>query len=235
MEKVFGIGFSKTGTTSFEYAMEHFGYKVYHGNYILKHNDYMLSLWIHRDYDEIKRMSKYWDAFADAPWGGTDLYKKLYEWYPSAKFVHTIRDAEKWYESMEKMLMRFDSNPATALDTYHANDRYGFSYFFKHTYGVENLVGNKQKIIDFYNKHNREVEEFMIKNKANYLKFNSIEEQGWKTLCPFLGVPIPEIDYPHKNNYAPIEKPVEKKVVPPPPKLSFGRRVINKIKRMIKA
>lgn len=69
VQKVFNIGFSKTGTTSFENAAIVLGYKTYRGDYRLKHNDYMMALWVNRAYDEIRQMTEYWDAFSDAPWG----------------------------------------------------------------------------------------------------------------------------------------------------------------------
>ena len=235
MEKVFNVGFSKTATTSFEYAMEHLGYNTYHGNYALKHSDYLLALWIHKDYDEIKKLSAYWDAFADAPWGGTDLYEKLIEWYPNAKFVHTIRNAEDWYASLEKMFMKFDKDPKTAIDTFHSNGRYGFAYFFKIRFGVENLVGNKNMIINQYVEHNEKVASFMKSRKANYLSFKSTEGEGWEILCPFLGKPIPSIPYPEKNIYEPnnkILKQKENKNSSSEP--GIGKKVANKIKRIIK-
>ena len=200
MEKVFNLGFSKTGTTSFEYALEHLGYLTYHGYYILPHSEYMLALWVHRDYEEIRKMTAYWDAFADAPWGGTSLYLKLYEWYPAAKFVHTYREPNSWYESLEKMLCTCSGGDLeSAFDTFHANGRRGFTYFMKQNFGIKTLAGAKRKIIDQYRRHNDEVTEFMIRAKADYLRFNSVDEVNWEVLCGFLGKPVPEITYPHCN------------------------------------
>ena len=232
MEKVFNLGFSKTGTTSFEYAVEYLGYNTYHGNYTLKHSDYMLALWIHRDFDEIRKMTAYWDAYADAPWGGTDLYLKLIEWYPEAKFVHTLRDADSWYASLEKMLMRFDTNPEKAIDMFHVNGRFGFSYFMKHNFGIENLSGAKQKIIDQYNRHNDQVTEFMLKKNAAYLPFKSVDGEGWEKLCPFLGKPIPEIAYPHHNPAVGTEQKVQPQTKPEV-NSNLGGRIINKIKKIL--
>lgn len=116
--KIFNLGFSKAGTTSFEHAMEHLGYKTYHGHYELPHNNYLMALWIHRDHTEIRRMTRYWDAFADAPRGGTDLYRQLYEWYPDAKYVQTVREPQTWHESLTKMLCKFSNgNLESAIET----------------------------------------------------------------------------------------------------------------------
>lgn len=224
MNKVFNIGFSKSGTTSFETAMEVLGYKVYRGDYRLKHNDYMMALWIHKDFEEIRRMTTYWDAFADAPWGGTDLYKQLIKWYPNAKFVYTIRDPEKWYESLYKMLTRYDDNPTTALDTYHKNERYGFTYFLKQTFGITNLVDCKEQIIRYYENHLIEAKEFFKNNTDNFLTFDPINGDDWNRLCPFLGLPIPNDKYPHDNQYVPIKSDNS----------SLSSKIKNKISKLIK-
>ncbi len=205
MKKVFNIGFSKTGTTSFEYAMEILGFKTYHGNYNLKHNDYLMSLWVNKDFLEIKKMSNYWDAFADVPWGGTNLYIKLLEWYPDAKFIYTIRNSDDWYNSLYKMLTRFDDNPLTALDTYHANERYGFTYFLKREYNIDNLVDVKDKIIKHFENHKKDVIEHFENKGKEILFFDPINNEGWKKLCPFLDKPIPNCEYPHRNKYIPIQ------------------------------
>jgi hypothetical protein len=171
----------------------------------------MLALWINRDYQEIRKMSSYWDAFADAPWGGTDLYIKLYDWYPSAKFVLTYREPDSWYGSLEKMICEFSNgNLESAIETFHANGRYGFSYFMKANFGIETLAGAKQRIMDQYKRHNDEVSEFMDRNKADYLRFNCVGGEGWEVLCPFLGKSVPDTSYPHLNQAIPSNEPAEK-------------------------
>ena len=199
MEKVFCIGFSKTGTTSIEYALEKLGCKVCHGHWNLKHNDYLLALWIHNDLEEIRRLSRYWDAFADAPWGGTELYRALHSWYPDAKFVLTLRDPEDWFSSLERMLTCFDSNLQTALDAFHAQGRHGFVNFVRHRFEVSQLVGNKDKIIEHYTAHFERAEEYLVHSNASFARLDCTKEDGWKVLCPFLGKDTPPVPYPRLN------------------------------------
>ncbi|MFZ9858738.1 MAG: sulfotransferase family protein [Roseiflexaceae bacterium] len=207
-QKVFNVGFSKTGTTSFEQASMILGYETYRGNWQLNHSDFMLALWVNRDYTEIRRMTTYWDAYADAPWGGSDLYKHLIEWYPDAKYVHTVRSTNHWYESLYSMLTKFDENPATALASFHASKRYGFVYYFWHEFGIENLVNNKSKICEKYDRHNQEVTEFMKAAGVSYLQMDLENGAGWDVLCPFLGRDVPTQPFPHSN-----KKPTQESLV----------------------
>ncbi len=201
MEKVFGIGFSKTGTTSLEDVFETLGYNTCKGHWNLKHNDYLLSLYVNKDYNEIYKMTQYWDAYADGPWGGGDLYKKLYEWYPDAKFILTYREPEKWYESFYQMLTKFDDSEEKAMEAFHINKRYGTIYFFKHIFKIDNLKNNKQQIVDYYVRTNKEIEIF-FDQKKNFLKIDLTKEKQhnpWEIICDFLEKSVPDIPFPHSN------------------------------------
>lgn len=198
--KVFCLGFSKTGTTSLEYALKSLGYNVCHGHWQSNYTFYLLALWIHRDYEELLRMTRYWDAFADGPWGGTELYVKLVEHYPNAKYVLTERDPESWYDSFEKLITMFDPNPETALASYHDHQRYGSGYYFESIFGITKLAGHKDKIIGTYTAHNRNVKEFFEAKDIELLSFDvSSEPNVWQLLCPFLGMPAPNVPFPHFN------------------------------------
>ncbi len=199
MEKVFGLGFSKSGTTSLETSLETLGYKVCRGHWQNSYTFYLQALWIHRDYNEIFRLVNYWDAFADTPWGGTTLYEELYERLPDSKFILTVRDDEEWYNSLEKLLTMFDLNLETAFDSYHSNGMYGSHYFFSHVFGIDTLAGNKQKIIDHYHNYNLAVIDFFAKRNVELLVMDFAKGDGWEKLCPFLGKPIPPIPFPHQN------------------------------------
>jgi len=199
--KVFGLGFSKTGTTSLENVYDVLGYNVCRGHWNLKHNDYLLSLYVNGDYKEIYKMTKYWDAFADGPWGGGSLYKKLYEWYPDAKYILTVRDSEKWYQSIYNMITTYDKAESTAMETYHSEKFYGSAYFFRHIFNITELENSKEAMINYFEATNKEIISF-FEDKNNLLvidltKNNS--EEKWEKICKYLDKPIPEIEFPHSN------------------------------------
>ena len=225
-EKVFGIGFSKTGTTSLEQALTILGYNVCKGRQDLKHNDYLAALYVNKAYDEIYRLTKYWNAFADGPWGGSDLYKKLYEWYPDAKFILTIRDPESWYNSYIRMVTKFTENRdlENAWDDFHAHGRYGSVYFFKHVFQIGTLAGNKDKIIGYFEKTNNDIKAF-FKEKRNFLELNIIGGEGWEKLCDFLSHEIPQVDFPDVNKS--VQNKNKRKKPHVPLRKRIKRRLIN--------
>ena len=205
--KVFNLGFSKTGTTSIEQAFQLLGYRVSKGHWKYHYNYYLLAVAIQGDYDEIVRYSRYFDAFCDGPWGGgTDLYKRLEQEYPDARFLLTIRDPDKWYDSLVTMLTMFDDDERTAMSTYHRNGLFGTIYWFRKIFDIEELHGNRDKIITKYRAYNEEVQEyFRARNRQLYVVDVSTEETPWQGLCDFLEREVPDAPFPRLNS-APRDK-----------------------------
>lgn len=199
MEKVFCVGFSKTGTTSLEEALTVLGYKVCRGHYYNNHTNYLIGLYLNNDFDEIDKIISYYDAFVDMPWGGTSFYKYLSKKYPNSKFIHTQRDSEKWYQSLIRMLTKFDDNLETAMDTFHEKGRYGAVHLIKKEFNIESLYQTKDVIIAHYNKTNNQINSYFENNNFSYLSLNLVDGVGWKPLCHFLKKPMPEFQFPHVN------------------------------------
>lgn len=89
MDKLFGIGLSKTGTKSLGRALKLLGYKVKH----------------YPDPDDILAEAEKYDALCDTP--VIPHYKELAALYPSAKFILTIRDVDDWLASCEHHWSQF--------------------------------------------------------------------------------------------------------------------------------
>lgn len=84
--KIFGIGLSRTGTTSLNNFLRELGYNV-----------------IHYPYEQ--------DLWAFNNDGGTDItvtnnYKELDRRFPNSKFIHTTRNKEEWLDSIVPYLER---------------------------------------------------------------------------------------------------------------------------------
>lgn len=86
--KIFGVGLSKTGTTSLNKALTILGYKS--GHYIAY-------------FSAVDKL----DAVTDLPMALE--YKELNRRYPNSKFILTIRNIEDWLKSCEKHFKPTDS------------------------------------------------------------------------------------------------------------------------------
>ena len=180
MQKVFGIGFQKTGTSSLMRALQTLGYRVCDGcgnadNPNIENEVYEIC------YSLVEK----YDAFEDHPW--SVLYRELDEKYPNSKFILTVRPTEQWIRSM---CSHFGSQ---------------YTPMREWIYGVGHPQGNEEVYIERYERHNAEVKEY-FKDRSNDLLILQMdgkteEQQLWKSICDFLGKPLPEnVKFPHANS-----------------------------------
>lgn len=175
MSKVFCIGFHKTGTTSMAKALKALGYKVTGPNGT-RDPDIAANV-----YDMASQLVKKYDAFQDNPW--PIIYRWCHERYPDAKFILTVRDPERWYQSQAK---HFKENTTPMRQWIYGADA-----------GAP--VGNKDRYIARFNAHNAEVMEF-FRGRDNFLVMDVTAGDGWDKLCPFLGKKVPgDQPFPHAN------------------------------------
>lgn len=177
-DKIFGIGLSKTGTTSLTEALRILGYKTLHNNnIILRYTAETLKL----DLNIINSN----DAFTDI--GIVKFYKQLDINYPNSKFILTVREIDSWLKSCQahwcKKSLKEQNNITLQLrlDVYNT------------------LKFNRQKMRDVYKKHISEVMSYFKKREQDLLILNVCEGEGWHKLCPFLNKPIPTTPFPKTN------------------------------------
>ena len=99
--KVFGIGLSKTGTTSLHAALEILGYRA--GTF--RHmRDLGLDHWFRGDFSP--NYLKDLDAVTDLP--VATWFRELDIRYPGSKFILTVRPRDSWLQSIKR---QFENNP----------------------------------------------------------------------------------------------------------------------------
>jgi hypothetical protein len=172
--KVFCIGFHKTGTTSLKEALEILGYRVTGPNGVNNpgiNKNSVLSM-------AFKLVDDF-DAFQDNPW--PIIYKEIDERYPGSQFILTLRDSESWIKSQVK---HFGSSK-TPMRTW--------------IYGVGCPLGNEDTYVNRFESHNIGVQEYFKDRPEDLLIIDLSEGNCWEKLCPFLGLAIPDIPFPHAN------------------------------------
>ena len=173
--KVFCIGFHKTGTTSMMDALTMLGYNVTGPNHVFDRD-------IASKLDRVvTELSHKYDAFQDNPW--PLVYRKMDRLHPGSKFILTLRDEEKWFESNRKHF-RGKSTPMRELI-------YGP--------GAAHPRGNEELYKQRLRRHNREVMEYFKDRPDDLLVIDVTRNPSWEPLCSFLGRPVPAEPFPHAN------------------------------------
>jgi hypothetical protein len=181
--RIFGIGMHKTATTSLHESLQILGYDSEHW----KSAHWAKAIWTEMKAEGRSSTLERHYALCDLPI--TILYKELDKAYPGSKFILTIRDENKWIESVRRH-WDYDLNQFRRVW-----DADPFSHFIhKQIYGQKNF--DAEIFLARYRRHNAEVIEYFKSRPDDLLVFNS---NNWPKLCQFLKRPIPDVPYPLRN------------------------------------
>lgn len=188
MNKIFGIGLSKTGTTSLTCALRMLGYRAKHFPFTTVRYDGAGQRAI--CFEKIDR----YGALTDTPIPA--IYKELDERYPGSKFILTVRDMETWLRSCRRHHVwpgRFVSDRAIghraqmkSILSLHL-DLYGAVWFDEHAFRQA------------HEQHMMDVRAYFQDRPEDLLIMDFGRGDGWEVLCPFLGRPLPEEPFPKRN------------------------------------
>ena len=191
MNKIFGVGLNKTGTTSIAKALDILGFYSVHfqskkgniKNIIEKNGENNQPL--------LKEIEEY-DAYLDWNHPQTNHYfKKLDHQYPNSKFILHTRPMEDWIKSryqhvnsipnLKKMQKKYPDNPWYNMD-------------------VEAWKAE-------YDEHHTNVKSYFKNRPDDLLMFNLFAGDSWEELCDFLKIEKPNVEFP-------IENKADKKINP---------------------
>ena len=176
--KVFGLGLSKTGTTSLCKALEILGYKTAHYITIDKFHEY--------------------DAVGDSP--VPILYQRLDREYQGSKFILTTRDKDEWLTSFGRHMNKWDLEKRIKVGTARADTlltRYQL-------YGT--LKYEPQKLLAGFKQYHQEVLNYFSDRPHDLLVIDLSKGDSWQQLCDFLGRPVPTMAFPSSNTAEQVEK-----------------------------
>lgn len=169
--KIFGLGLSKTGTTSLHTAMILLGYRSRH--YVPDALEYPNAL---RDYDFV----------CDVPI--CNRYRTIHAIYPDAKFILTLRDVDKWLDSCRRWFKR------TRVPVRHLAGRI-------ETFGVRDYdpdvfrrvyKAHEQAIDDYFAR-------YPAGTLLKLPLCDQDGDTNWDALCSFLGKDRPDREFPIRN------------------------------------
>lgn len=176
--KIFGIGLSKTGTTSLARALEILGYKTKDYLGITKYSPGNLSS---IDLDEINAN----DAFTDTPI--PSFYRELDKKYPDSKFILTVRDMDGWLKSCKKQFTQKLADKQNEASISLFMDLYGCFVF------------DEEKFITGYERFLNSALQYFRDRPDDLLVLDVTGGGGWDKLCSFLGTPTPDVPFPKAN------------------------------------
>ena len=172
---IFGIGLSKTGTTSLFTALDELGYRSATYRHL---RGLGLDEWFEGDFER-DYLAGY-DAATDLPLA--TFFPQLDLRYPSSRFILTVRDLDSWLESARN---HFTRPPATS---------FGRQVRLA-TYGIAGYDEGRFRFV--YESHLRNVAWYFRDRTERLLILDIVSGEGWGKLCPFLEREPPVTAFPH--------------------------------------
>jgi hypothetical protein len=191
--QVIGAGFGRTGTASMREALVRLGFGPC---------DHMVENFDHQErfalWDEAMRHKTAGEPIDWKPlltgfraivdWPGAYFWKELTSAHPEAKVILTVRDPERWFDSISATIFtlqddQWPEGPRDIIYTRTFGDRltdraHCQSVFAQHVAAVQETIAPDRLLV------------FDVK-------------AGWEPLCAFLDVPVPEDEpFPHVNDTA---------------------------------
>ncbi len=177
--KIFGIGLSKTGTTSLYAALCELGYRSGTFRHL---RELQLADWFRGDFshDYLRDL----DALTDLPIGV--FFPQLDQKYPGSRFILTVRDIDSWLTSVARQFSRQpEPEPGFRRDVRMA--AYGTSVF------------HEQRFRFVYKTHQRNVKWYFDNRPQDLLVMDICGGDGWDKLCHFLNRDRPSMPFPHQR------------------------------------
>lgn len=184
--RVFGIGLTKTATSSLGVALEALGLLQAHftnpfTNEILQDAD-----------------MPFFDAVTDTP--VSVRFETLAYTYPRAKFVLTVRDVASWQRSFTKHFERSEGPGGYAAFRDSARLRGGMRHGTARALLHAGLYFGFETPLDAWEDFHRRVDAFFSGPRAaRLLRHNVFAGDGWDALCAHIGLPVPALPYPWAN------------------------------------
>ena len=181
--KIFGIGLSRTGTSSLNKALKILGYHSIHWfnphtNTLIEDQDYLL-----------------FDGFTDI--SVSYHFEKLYKTFPNARFIYTSRNMESWLRSIRVHYKdRRGIRVPSELTMYDSTQRFQglgglveMNLYAQHATWEAAFQHFQKRVFHF----------FKDKPSDRFLDLGICEGEGWDKLCTFLERPVPTIPFPNNN------------------------------------
>jgi len=192
--KVVGAGLGRTGTASLKKALEH-----------------LLGGTCHHMFEvDSAEQARGWHAAAEGnppdwhefladytalvDWPGASFWPELSEAFPDALVLLSLRPLDEWWESVNATIFRPSTPPTEDPDGGALARQEMWKSIIRNRFQADTT--DRESSIEAAAAHNQAVIDTV---PAERLLIYTPGD-GWEPICNALGLPVPDIDYPHTNS-----------------------------------
>lgn len=189
--EIIGAGFGRTGTTSLKKALDQLGFgPVLHGMDFNDRRFHLQRPW----HNKVRGLQVPWDKLVEGhrsaiDWPVAHYWRQLAAEYPDAKIILTHRPVRNWLESFKATIL---PNIASQFNS-PAEGEWAAQVIGVSTFAMDFSDENLMKV---YARHIADVRASIPPDRL--LVFDV--QEGWKPLCRFLEVSVPDGLFPSSND-----------------------------------
>ena len=191
---VIGAGVGRTGTYSLKLAINQIGFGPCHHMEAVLHNmPAQVPLWSAAASGQADWSQIYSGYKSAVDWPTACFFEELAREFPEARFILTQRDPERWADSFGATIYTLLAAKDEAPEEMRAWLEMATDVIAKTGFP---LGLDRDELVSAFCSHNDAVKEAI---PADRLLVYEVK-QGWGPLCDFLGVTVPDMDFPRTNH-----------------------------------
>lgn len=211
--KVFCIGFNKTGTTTLLEVLRYYRFRLPQQEAQQK---LLVESTFRTDYAALREMVEQYDAFQDLPFSQGLTYVACDALFPDSKFILSVRDPDNWFESAyesQKAQFGFSDDDELGEDYFRNKNLYLYEgYVHRVAERILTVADGRRARPDWsrlydpahykklYEERNAGILTYFADRPDKLLVLDVTQERDTARLCRFLGIPEElAIDFPHRN------------------------------------
>ena len=188
-------GFGRTGTMSIKLALEQLGLGPCHHMEEIRNDPAQLPYWEQVVNGARVEWDKVFDGYHSAvDWPSAYYWHELAVYYPDAKVILSVRPAEKWWDSFSSTIRGILAIREQIPDAYiRKMAAMADKIVTEQTFGGR--IDDKAYVLEVYQHHIDTVKQGIPAERLLVYEVT----QGWEPLCAFLGMPVPDVEFPRSN------------------------------------
>jgi hypothetical protein len=210
--KVIGAGFGRTGTRALKAALERLGFgPCYHMSEVIA-RPARVRQWLEIGEGKPPAWDDVFSGYQSAvDWPAAAYWRELSDYYPHAKVVLSVRDAERWYDSVSATIFKNRIAEQQPLPPHRRAMRWlvarrapDFALYPQMARATvidrifAGVIDDRAHAVGVFQRHIAEVKATLPSERL--LVFDVRE--GWAPLCAFLGCAVPDQSFPEANERA---------------------------------